>query len=195
MSLSQEQMLDVMAFADDELEGDDRDRVAKLVEGDDEAAELLASLRAIGEGVRSAVDLGRRDVDVRDVVMAKITPNDLDKARIKRTARTRMVVVGASLVALAAAVLLYVRHTSQTVATNPPKAAPSADTVLASSRATGVQVDFVDSEMPASVFFVPADSASTNGAKTERPSSVVVWIDDPPPASPASSSPPEKSAP
>lgn len=178
--LSQEQMLDVMALADGELEGEDRERVAKLVESDDEAAELLASMLALGDGVRGAVD--RRDLDVRDVVMAKLAPNDLDKARIKRTARTRMVVVGAALVALAAAVLLYVRHQNQTIAHNQPRPPTSGDTVLASAASAGVQVDFVDSETPASVFFVPSETTSA-GSK-EAPPSVVVWIDDTPPVPP-----------
>jgi len=191
MSLSQEQMLDVMALVDDELEGEERARVEKLVGADDEAAELFASMRAIGDGVRGAVDprtIGANapdqgGFDVRDVVMARLAPNDLDKARIKRTARTRMVVVGASLVALAAAVLLYVRH-QQTVAQNRAKPAASSETVLASAVSTGVQVDFVDSETPASVFFVPAEGVSTKPGTKEPPPSVVVWIDDTPPPAP-----------
>lgn len=114
--------------------------------------------------------------------MARLTPNDLDKARIKRTARTRMVVVGASLVALAAAVLLYVRHAGETVAVRHPKPALSAQTVLASARTTGVEVDFVDSQMPASVFFVPSETAAASAGTQAAPPSVVVWVDDPPPA-------------
>lgn len=57
MSLDPTQMFDVMALADGELEGDDLARATKLVEGDEEAAELLASLRALGDGVRGAVEL------------------------------------------------------------------------------------------------------------------------------------------
>lgn len=181
MSLTQEQMLDVMALADGELEGDERARVEKIVESDDDAKELLASLHAIGDGIRGAVDF--EGVDVRDAVMAKITPNDFDKARIKRTARTRMLVVGASLVALAAAVLFYVRTTSHPVAKNAPGAS-SSQTVLASVSPAGVQVDFVDTPTPVSVFYVPAESASTAPQAKEPPPSVVVWVDDNAPPEP-----------
>ena len=97
MSLSQEQMLDVMAFADGELEGDDLARVQALVESDGDAKELLSSLHAIGDGVRSSFDV--RDIDIRDEVMRDLKPNDFDKARIKRTARVRIAVVSASFVA------------------------------------------------------------------------------------------------
>ena len=174
MNLTQEQMMDVMALADGELAGDELARVEKLLDSDAEAKELYASLQAIGDGVRGAVDF--EGVDVRDAVMAKIKPNDFDKARIKRTARTRMIVVGASLVALAAAVLLYVKNSHPTTARNAVPGASSSETVLASVSPPGVQVDFVDTPTPVSVFYVPAESAATS--KNEPPPSVVVWVDD-----------------
>ncbi len=178
MSLDEKQMLDVMSFADGELEGEDRDRVAKLVEDDAEAAELFASLRAIGDGVRSSFDVPK--IDVRDAVMREIKPNDLDKARIKRTARARMTVVGASLMAIAAAVVIYMRQQGQeTTGQNTPPTS-STQTVLASSSDNGVQVDFVESPTPVSVFYVPAEktTAGAEGKTTETPASVVVWVDD-----------------
>ncbi len=178
MSLDEQQMLDVMAYADGELEGEDGDRVAKLVEDDAEAAELFASLRAIGDGVRSSFDVP--NIDVRDAVMREIKPNDLDKARIKRTARTRMTVVGASLLAIAAAVAFYMREQAkETGAQNTPPTS-STQTVLASSSATGVEVDFVDTPSPVSVFYVPAEKTMTGaeGKTSETPDSVVVWVDD-----------------
>jgi anti-sigma factor RsiW len=178
MSLDEQQMLDVMAYADGELAGEELARVEALVGSDEEAKELYASLQALGDGVRGVLDVA--GIDVRDAVMAKLAPNDLDKARIKRTARTRMVVVGASLVALAAAVLLYVRSTGHPVAKqNTPSTSASGEAVLASAARAGVEVDFVDSRTPVSVFYVPAETASTGpGAKNEPPPSVVVWIDD-----------------
>ncbi|HEY1958374.1 MAG TPA: hypothetical protein VGH28_22310 [Polyangiaceae bacterium] len=184
MSLTQEQMLDVMALADGELEGDDRARAEKLVESDAEAKELLASLHAIGDGVRGAVDY--EGIDVRDAVMAKLTPNEFDKARIKRTARTRMIVVGASLVALAAAVLFYVRTVREPVTSQNGPRAPSSAEVLASMSSAGVQVDVVDTPTQVSVFYVPAERASPSAK--EPPPSVVVWVDDSASAEP----PPEK---
>ena len=185
MSLNEKQMLDVMTFADGELEGDELARVKALVESDAEAKELCASLHAIGDGVRATQETNdatsRRDIDLADVVMAKLTPNDFDKARIRRTARTRMVVVGASLVALAAAVLLYVRDANNGVAPQATASAPSGQSVLASSSVTGVEVDFVDTPTPVSIFYVPAEStmAGAEGKVTETPPSVVVWVDEP----------------
>ncbi len=187
MNLTQEEMMDVMALADGELDGDDLVRVEKLLESDGEAKELYASLQAIGDGVRGAVDF--EGVDVRDAVMAKLKPNDLDKARIKRTARTRMIVVGASLVALAAAVLLYVKNSHPTSARNSVPAS-SSETVLASASPPGVQVDFVDTPTPVSVFYVPAESATTS--KGEPPPSVVVWVDDSTPDKTDKNEKPEK---
>jgi hypothetical protein len=111
--------------------------------------------------------------------MRSITPNDLDKARIKRTARTRMAVVGASLVAIAAAVMFYVHEQqNQTAQNGAPDAAPQ--TVLASSSPTGVEVDFVDTPTPVSLFYVPAEKTTSGaeGKTTETPASVIVWVDD-----------------
>ena len=184
MSLTQEQMLDVMALADGELAGEELARTEKLVASDAEAKELFASLHAIGDGVRGAVDY--EGIDVRDAVMAKLTPNAFDKARIKRTARTRMIVVGTSLVALAAAVLLYVKNTRET-ARHDVARGPSSAEVLASVSSVGVQVDSVESPTPVSVFYVPAESASPTAK--EPPPSVVVWVDDSQDANPTEQKP------
>ncbi len=178
MSLDEQQMLDVMAYADGELEGEDGDRVAKMIEGDEEAAELFASLRAIGDGVRSSFDVPK--IDVRDEVMRGIKPNDLDKARIKRTARTRMTVVGASLLAIAAAVAFYMREQSKETGAQNTTPSATTQTALASSSDKGVEVDFVDTPTPVSVFYVPAEKTTmgAEGKTTETPDSVVVWVDD-----------------
>jgi anti-sigma factor RsiW len=177
-NLTEQQMLDVMSFADGELEGEERERVAKMIDENADAKEMLASLHAIGDGVRSSFDVPK--IDLRDQVMRSITPNDLDKARIKRTARTRMVVVSASIVAIAAAVMFYVRD-QQTQTTGQNKPAPTdTQTVLASSSPTGVEVDFVDTPTPVSLFYVPAEKTTSGaeGKTTETPASVVVWVDD-----------------
>jgi anti-sigma factor RsiW len=179
MSLSEAQMMDVMSLADGELEGEDLDRTQKLVEENADAKELFASLRAIGDGVRGSFDVPK--IDVGDAVMRSVTPNDLDKARIKRTARTRMAVVGVSLVAIAAAVMFYVRdqQLQQQAAQNDAKDS-GVQAVLASSSPTGVEVDFVDTPTPVSLFYVPAEktTAGAEGKTTETPASVVVWVDD-----------------
>ncbi len=173
MTLTEQQMLDLMAYADGELDEAEGERVHALVEQDADAKEFLASLTAIGDGVRSVMSEQAPSVDVADEVMRKIRPNDLDRARIRRTNRIRMAVVGASLVALAAAVLLYVRQNSGTHEAQNTNAVPSDSNALASLHTTGVEVDSVDTPSSVSVFYVPAD----NPAKS--PNTVVVWVDDP----------------
>jgi len=176
MSLEEQQMMDVMALVDGELDDDARVRTEKLVEENAEAKELFASLRAIGDGVRSVHE---NAIDVTSAVMAKITPNDLDKARIRRTARIRMGVVSAALVALAAGVMFYVRdHDNATHATNPPADSSSAQPALASAAATGVQVDFVDTPTPVSVFYLPAQATGGEAETKDQPPTTVVWVDD-----------------
>jgi hypothetical protein len=180
-NLTEQQMLDVMSFADGELEGEERERVAKMIDENADAKEMLASLHAIGDSVRSSFDVPK--IDLGDRVMRSILPNDLDKARIKRTARTRMVVVSTSIVAIAAAVMFYVRD-QQTQTTGQNKPAPTdTQTVLASSSPTGVEVDFVDTPTPVSLFYVPAEKTTSGaeGKTTETPASVVVWVDEPAP--------------
>ena len=116
-----------MAYADGELDGDDEARVKAILEGSAEARELLASFGAIGDGVRSSVD-APEGIDVADVVMARVVPNELDHARLKRIARTRMTVVGASLLAVAAAVVLYVNQTGEApTAKDEPQTKPPGD--------------------------------------------------------------------
>lgn len=182
MSLSRQQMLDVMAYADGELDHDDEERVRALVEESAEAKELHASLQALGEGVRSVVD--EPAIDVADAVMRRLQPNDIDKARIRRTNRLRMGAVAASLVALAAGVTLYVRQsnggsqaTNQPVPTSIlPSGTGSESNALASLHPTGVEVDSVDTPSSVSVFYVPADSAES--AAKNGQSTLVVWVDD-----------------
>jgi anti-sigma factor RsiW len=181
MSLSDQQMMDVMAYADGELEGADLERIMTLVESDAEAKELFASMRAIGDGVRGSFDVPK--IDLGDVLMREIKPNDLDKARIRRTARTRMFVVATALTALAAGVLFYMRdRESQTTGQGTPSAT-SSQSVLALADEKGVVLDFVDTPTPVTVFYVPAESTTSGaeGKTSDTPQSVVVWVDEPAP--------------
>jgi len=174
--LSEEQMLDVMAYADGELDGDEAARVRALLDENAEAKELFTSLHALGDGVRSVME-EPSGVDVADDVMRRLQPNDLDKARIRRTNRIRMGVVAASLVALAAAFAFYLRQNGDgSQARNPVPTSPGSDgNALASLYATGVEVDSVDTPSSVSVFYVPTD----NPAEPKGPNTLVVWVDDP----------------
>ncbi len=185
MTLSDQEMLDVMAYADDELEDARLADVKALLDKSAEAREVVASMQAIGEGVRTALKLGSK-IDVTANVMAALVPNDLDRARLARQSRTRTVAVLATAFALAAGAWFYSRGdapTESTAATPPlptQQPAPVLTAVQTSVAALNpapalaanhtVQVDSVDTHKPVSVFYV--DNAT-------GPSSVVVWIDDP----------------
>lgn len=163
MSLSHEQMLDVMAWADGELSGADAERVKALVDKNEDAQELVRSLDALGEFVRAN---DRPDIDVVESVLAKIKPNDIERARLKRAARMRNGAVIVALAALAAGALVW--HRSQQDPSAKSRPAISPPTALAQ---TGVQVEQVDSTQSVSVFYV-SDENEKNTPTT------VVWIDD-----------------
>lgn len=181
LTLSEEEMLDVMAYVDGELEGEAAARVEELLERSAEARELRASFGELSERVRQIAETPAIDVTKR--VMAKVAPNDLDRARIKKASQTRVVAVGLTLVALAAAVVLYVKHGDPSVVSG-NASATTTTTTAPTETATGpklaalkgVQVDSVDTasaDRSVSVFYVP------NGDEpSESTSSVVVWIDD-----------------
>ncbi|CAN5372408.1 hypothetical protein BH09MYX1_BH09MYX1_56120 [soil metagenome] len=184
--LSEQEMLDVMAYVDGELEGEDAERVEALLDSSDDARELRASFGELSERVRELAKAP--SIDVTRVVLAKVAPNELDRARINKASRTRMLVVGATFVALAAAVTLYVKHgdpvgtgtaqaqtASSTVTTGPtsPTETSSSAPIAALH---GVQVDSVDTASASrsvSVFYVPNSDEPSDSTQ-----SVVVWIDD-----------------
>jgi anti-sigma factor RsiW len=124
MSLSRETMLELMAFADGELDGEARARAERLVAGNVEARRTVDEFRAsrLGPGLRdvmaSRADAAGAD-DIGAAVMARLgvkaqppPPVSLatrlhgPRARARRAAT---VVAGAF--ALAAAVALYMRAT------------------------------------------------------------------------------------
>jgi anti-sigma factor RsiW len=175
MSLTQEQMLEVMQYADGELLGDDVDRVERFLGENPEAKELFDSIEALGDGVRHALDL--ESIDVRDGVMGNLRPNDLDKVRLRRVARTRVAIVSATILAVAAAVMLIVRQNGGKSPIAHTEGSGS-ESALASASTTGVQVDFVDTPSAVSVFYVPASATGSEEQGAETAPSVVVWVDD-----------------
>jgi hypothetical protein len=75
MSLPRETMLELMAFADGELEGRARERAEKLVAENEEARRLVDAIRApqLGEWIGEAVDARSAAADgIADAVMAKL---------------------------------------------------------------------------------------------------------------------------
>lgn len=168
MTLSAKQALEVMAWADGELEGAEAARVEAFVLGSAEAEELARSVGALGDFVRASA--AAPDVDVAAEVMRRAFPSDLERARLKRGVRARVAAAAATLAALAAGFVLYHRaHPPQTARVEAPSQAA----------ARGVQIDEVDpSEHAVSVFYVSPDEGSKDPATT------VVWIDDEPPQAP-----------
>ncbi len=183
LGLSEEEMLDVMAYVDGELEGEDAERVEALFERSAEARELRASFGELSERVKEIANAP--PIDVTKHVMAKIAPNELDRARLRKASRTRVIAVGATLVALAAAVALYVKHGDTSVVSQNGSASTSTTTTAVPlpvnsspqlAALKGVQVDSVDTASashPVSVFYVPKGDEPSDST-----SSVVVWIDD-----------------
>lgn len=180
LGLTEDEMLDVMAYVDGELEGEDAARVEALLERSAEARELRASFGELSDRVREIANAPT--IDVTKSVMAKIGPNDLDRARLRKASQTRMFAVGATLVALAAAVVLYVKHGDPSGVAQTGSSTASATTAPAgtgpalASLGNGVEVDSVDTasaSRPVSVFYVPKGDEPSDSK-----SSVVVWIDD-----------------
>ncbi len=139
MSLSHETVLEIMSLADGELEGEERDRVERLVASSDEARRVLESLRRaeVGTWLAESADqrAGRSGADgIADAVMSALeksskgaepkvsrttSSGSLQDAGVvslasgrgrRKSSRMQMALsAGAAALALAAAVALYVR--------------------------------------------------------------------------------------
>jgi len=202
MSLSHETMLELMQYADGELHGEARARVEGLIETNDEARGVVEAMGMLGDVVRDGVDdrIGAADLDgLTESVMAAIALGVAASAKDVRVPATRgapvvplarragpahrrfgavSAVVG--VLALAAAVVLFVRFQGQAERSTEPRfasaapseeAAPENGALRKGAEALGVDLEEVRSvENKVDVFFVPP--AKSAGA------SVVVWIDD-----------------
>jgi hypothetical protein len=133
-TLSRDAMLELMAYADGELEGADLARVEALVASSDEARRIVQSMGGVAEWVRVAdAESPRREATHRMAdgiavaVMAQIAMSaaaipgspaspsiSLDAARARRASRRypapgRLAAAGAGLLALAAGTVLFLR--------------------------------------------------------------------------------------
>jgi anti-sigma factor RsiW len=199
MSLPQETMIDLMAYADGELQGDARARVEELVRTNDEARGVLDAMGALGDVVREGADARAEAASIdsiADDVIAKIErsedtgrgsriPAPIAQARNGRRMGTTVVIAA---LALAAGVVFLVRAGAPPAATatretpaavrpsasSPLEAPSSAPAAVAATEDNGVDLEEVSStENKVDVFFMPR--ASLGAA-----ASVVVWIDDGP---------------
>jgi hypothetical protein len=210
MSLSHETMLELMSLADGELEGDDKERIERLVASDGEARQVYASL--CGEEVSAwlAETMDRRAIaggadQVADAVMAAVASGaangagratapardvgSLDEARVRRRSRLQtMATASGAVLALAAGVLLYVHAGSQHVDTHAPVAsvvAPSVDVQAPPSamaqQGAGGGVEVNEIDAPSrGVSVFEIPAGAAAVAQPTGPSSVVIWVDDDP---------------
>jgi anti-sigma factor RsiW len=206
MSLPQETVLQLMAFADGELEGDDRASIEALVEQSDEARQVVEAIRspALGSWLNEEMNARTAAADgIADAVIAALANAEPASGgsggEVVRLAERggrrgpRVQVVGGVLVAalaIAAGVALYVSSVGPgTDATKTPVASvgvPSVDVEppsngVAQRPSQGVEVDEVDSPARGfSVFEIPVGGSPAGAANAAGPSSVVIMIDDPP---------------
>ncbi|HEX4446272.1 MAG TPA: hypothetical protein VH044_06040 [Polyangiaceae bacterium] len=141
MSLSHETMLELMSFADEELEGADQERVEALVASDDEARRVVEALRGseigswlAGSAEQHAVAAGADRVADKVVAsLAGTAPAALSggiavpsiAGRARRSTGRRVGAALAGALALAAAVAVYVQSGQR----RPEEQAPVASVV------------------------------------------------------------------
>jgi anti-sigma factor RsiW len=202
MSLPQETMLQLMAFADGELEGDEHDRIEALLAQSREARQVVEAIRspALGQWLNDEMDARTGAASgIADAVMAEIEKAEpVGGGKVVRLSesggrRGRVQVVGGALVAalaLAAGVAIYVSSVNPgTDVTKTPVASvgvPSVDVVappspMAQRPSQGVEVNEVDSPSRGfSVFEIPVGGGAAGAANAAGPSSVVIMIEDDP---------------
>lgn len=197
MNLGRESMMDLMAYADGELEGEALARIEALVARDAEAAKLVEELRTLTTCVQVA-EKGRRvpkSVDrIVDSVMENVSraaPPPAFEPKVVKMKRAVAAGTVSAVLAMAAAWAMFLRappagEVGSKVASVPPAvsvdeglAAPPRDPAEALAQARpgedpaigGVELEQVESPREVSIFYVPAVAAA-------HASSVVVWIGD-----------------
>lgn len=195
MSLSQETLIELMALADGELEGEELARVERLVAENDEARQVVESMQSpvLGTFLQDEVNAHGPAADgIADAVMGKLGAGGgaegggvvrLTDVRARRASRTQVLVAVATAgLALAAGIALYVhggRGADETQAPVASVGTPSVDLQMPPAPPSqGVEVNDVDSPSHGiSVFEIPLGAAK---AATAGPSSVVIMIEDDP---------------
>jgi len=205
VSLSSETMLKLMAYADGELEGDERRAAESLLASDAEAAEFVEQLAGLG----TIVQAGHGDrhahaialFDVADAVMAKAaaeatkttttkadaparvteaaTVHGIDVARAKRAQRLKLGGGIVAALAFAAAVFVYARPNETPMAKGPSTVA-SSDPNTAQQTASNGAPGNGGAGVEVSAVESPGHSVSVFYLPTanELSTSVVVWVDE-----------------
>ncbi len=197
MSLSSDNMMKLMAYADGELEGAELEEAQKLLASDPDSVRFVEQIAGLGQIVTRGYEAGpgktTAKFDVADAVMARVEDGKDEKkvanvsslaaARAKRGNGVKIGAGIAAALALAASFFLFAQHRTDEApmasngpaiqavqpGTTPAMVAPLA--TAATTGGTGVTVSTVNSPGNAvSVFYLPtANQLST---------SVVVWVDE-----------------
>jgi len=192
VSLSSENMMKLMAYADGELEGAELEEAQKLLATDPDSVRFVEQIAGLGEVVTRGYDAGLGKTvakfDVADSVMAltksektaakKDNVSSLSAAREKRGNGWKIGAGVAAALALAASFFLVAQHRTDEApmaGNNVPavQAAQPGTSVAAVSTTggSGVTVSTVNSPGNAvSVFYLPTAN--------ELSTSVVVWVDE-----------------
>jgi anti-sigma factor RsiW len=204
VSLSSENMMKLMAYADGELEGADLEEAQQLLATDPDSVRFVEQLAGLGELVTQGYDEGSGKIvakfDVADSVMAltksasktesKSTPasvSSLAAARAKRGApadpRFKIGAGIAAALALAASLFLFAQHRADEApmaSTNTP-AVPSSPTVDPAAGSPSVAtVSSGGTGVSVSTVNSPGNAVSVFYLPTanELSTSVVVWVDE-----------------
>ncbi|MDP9150579.1 MAG: hypothetical protein M3O36_11655 [Myxococcota bacterium] len=197
MRLARETVLELMALADGELDGDAKARAEKMLAESVDARLVVDAMRAphIGAWLRAAMDARASGADgIADAVMDKLAhplPRSADAppaGRAWRSSRAAFTLAGSAL-ALAAGVAVYVRSGDRAAHEQAPVAIAGASgsavlspgaSALASigePQKAGVEVDEIDSPSRSVSVFEIAVNAPANAPGSPR---VVIWIEDEP---------------
>jgi len=125
MSLPEETMMDLMAYADDELEGDDLARVEALVQSNDEARRVVEAMSGLGDRVREGIDSRWLETHAAPIAVAVMTKLEAEPTVVKRRPlgdgsgnvrslqRRHVVGVTVGVLAMAAAAMLVLRSNQE----------------------------------------------------------------------------------
>ena len=208
MSLSHDQVLQLMAYADDELVGDERAAVEALIATDDDARCVVAAMRgsAVSEWVarvheERAVAAGADSI--ADAVMARVASDGGSSANVSsldamRERRARQMQTGGAIVAIAAiaaGVFFYMGSrsgpthapsgplasmaSSEAEAVEPPVAsAEHVDPEQVAQAAGTGTVQVNDIDSPSHDVSVYEVPAAAAAANMNSAASVIIWIGD-----------------
>ena len=196
MSLTTDELVYLMAYADGQVDPSDAVEVEALMARNEEARQVVASLGALGSWVRADGDDRAAAAKAGDIVDAVMKEAEglggasvilLEKERARRALNRQRVREFGALAAVAAAIVLVrawpshgateqpiarLASTAPTASTHaklpPTPAAADSSPALAVGSVDGVDVENVESPHNVSVFYLPV--ANKNAA------SVVVWI-------------------